>query len=137
MKMQKAYNTWTINIKYCVVFLIFTIIACTNHANIKHKGAYIDIEDKEIEVGALKKDATKHIYKVPILNSGDTPLEITEVLSSCYCASADMPKEPIQPGDTYQMEIVLDVSEMEIQDPFIREFYIKSNAVNGKELSSV
>ena len=102
MKMQKAYNTWTINIKYCVVFLIFTIIACTNHANIKHKGAYIDIEDKEIEVGALKKDATKHIYKVPILNSGDTPLEITEVLSSCYCASADMPKEPIQPGDTYQ-----------------------------------
>ena len=92
MKMQKAYNTWTINIKYCVVFLIFTIIACTNHANIKHKGAYIDIEDKEIEVGALKKDATKHIYKVPILNSGDTPLEITEVLSSCYCASADMPK---------------------------------------------
>lgn len=55
MKMQKAYNTWTINIKYCVVFLIFTIIACTNHANIKHKGAYIDIEDKEIEVGALKR----------------------------------------------------------------------------------
>ena len=85
MKMQKAYNTWTINIKYCVVFLIFTIIACTNHANIKHKGAYIDIENKEIEVGALK------------------------------------------------MEIVLDVSEMEVQNPFIREFYIKSNAVNGKE----
>ena len=107
--MQKAYNTWTINIKYCVVFLIFTIIACTNHANIKHKGAYIDIEDKEIEVGALKKDATKHIYKVPILNSGDTPLEITEVLSSCYCASADMPKEPITSNTNIILYLITEV----------------------------
>ena len=57
------------------------------------------------------------------------------MLSSCYCAEAEKPKLPIQPGNTYNMNVVLDVSEMSLQDPFVREFYVKSNAVNGKEIT--
>ena len=52
-----------------------------------------------------------------------------------FRSEAEMPKQPIQPGDTYDMKVVLDVSEMSLQDPFVREFYVKSNAVNGKEIT--
>lgn len=125
------------SIKSFLFSLLIVVLACScsTHAKINHKGAYIEIPEKEIKIGAIKKDAMKHIYQVAITNSGDAPLVITEVLSSCYCAEAEMPKQPIQPGDTYDMKVVLDVSEMSLQDPFVREFYVKSNAVNGKEIT--
>lgn len=81
----------------------------------------------------MKKDSEKHVYFIPIVNSGDAPLVISEISSSCYCAEAELPHEPIKPGDTYQLKVILDVSEMALQDPFIREFYVKSNATNSKE----
>lgn len=121
------------NTKWIFSFVILAIVSCSTQSKIKHKGAYIEIPNKEVTLGALKKDSQKHIYYVPIVNSGDAPLLVSEISSSCYCAEAEKPKNPIQPGDTYQLKLVLDVSEMSLQDPFIREFYIISNAANSKE----
>lgn len=133
MKMQKAFNILKSNALWLFFFVYAIVISCSTPSKIKHKGAYIEIPTKEVSVGALKKDTEKHVYYVTIVNSGDTPLLISEITSSCYCAEAELPHEPIQPGDTYQLKVVLDVSEMALQNPFIREFYIESNATNSKE----
>lgn len=136
MKMQRVLIKITTNIRdYACWALLLVFFACSSQTAIKHKGAFIEISKKEIEVGAIKKNSTKHIYEVTVTNSGDAPLVIYKVESSCYCAEAKEPTAPILPGKTFKMEIILDVSEMALQSPFIREFYVKSNAVNGKELT--
>jgi len=135
MKMQKVYSTQMRCKHLFACLLVLVMMACSSHTAIKHKGAYIEVQNREVSVGAIKKDATKHNYEVSITNTGDAPLVISEILSSCYCATAEMPQEAIEPGDSYRMKIVLDVSEMALQDPFVREFYIKSNATNEKDLT--
>ena len=67
MKMQKVFSRIRMSsIKSFLFSLLIVVLACScsTHAKIKHKGAYIEIPEKEIKIGAIKKDAMKHIYQV-------------------------------------------------------------------------
>lgn len=122
-------------INFYIVVLISVFAACGNSVTAQKKGAFIEVNDTVIHVGVLHKDTVKHEYLVLISNIGDQPLEIKDVVSSCFCAEAVKPKNPIAPGDTYPMKVILDTSKMSLQEYFIREFRILSNAINRKEIT--
>ncbi|NME72199.1 DUF1573 domain-containing protein [Flammeovirga aprica] len=62
-------------------------------------GPVITFEEKTYEFGDIHQgDVVEHTFKFS--NTGDTPLVITNVTTTCGCTAPKWPKEPIQPGDS-------------------------------------
>ena len=89
--------------------------------------ARVVIDKKEIDVGAVRKDSLDRNYTVMLRNSGDAPLKITDVSTSCFCTLVDYPKEKILPGDSAMLNITLQTKEMSYAQIFIREIYVETN----------
>lgn len=89
--------------------------------------ARIVIDKKEIDVGAVRKDSLDRNYTVMLRNSGDAPLKIKDVSTSCFCTLVDYPKEIILPGDSAMINITLQTKEMSLAQIFIREIYVETN----------
>jgi hypothetical protein len=45
------------------------------------------------------------VAEVTVTNTGDGLLVITDVITSCGCATADYPKEPIRPGEEKNIRV--------------------------------
>lgn len=89
--------------------------------------ARVVIDKKEIDVGAVRKDSLDRNYTVMLRNSGDAPLKIKDVSTSCFCTLVDYPKEIILPGDSAMINITLQTKEMSLAQIFIREIYVETN----------
>jgi len=63
------------------------------------------VEESEHEFGkVIEGDEVAHTFVVS--NSGDAPLEITKVRTSCGCTVADYTETPIDPGTTGTIDVV-------------------------------
>ncbi|KXX67878.1 DUF1573 domain-containing protein [Flammeovirga sp. SJP92] len=61
-------------------------------------GPVLTFEEKTYEFGDIHQgDVVEHTFKFS--NTGDAPLVITNVTTTCGCTAPNWPKEPIQPGD--------------------------------------
>ncbi|MBD0403394.1 MULTISPECIES: DUF1573 domain-containing protein [unclassified Flammeovirga] len=61
-------------------------------------GPVITFEEKTYEFGDIHQgDVVEHTFKFS--NTGDAPLVITNVTTTCGCTAPNWPKEPIKPGD--------------------------------------
>lgn len=62
-------------------------------------------QEESFDFGNIKQDSeNKHIFK--FTNTGDKPLIIESAHGSCGCTVPKYPKEPIQPGETGEIEVV-------------------------------
>jgi hypothetical protein len=79
------------------LFLIITILlfSCNNYTT--SNNAKINFPNTEHDFGLLeyKKGAE---FEIEFKNSGDTPLVIQNVKTSCGCTIPKWPKKPIKPG---------------------------------------
>lgn len=60
-----------------------------------------------------------------VTNTGDSPLLLNEVKTSCACTVAEWPQKPIEPGQTAQIMAVFDAKAL---GTFYKEIEIHSNA---------
>lgn len=60
--------------------------------------ALIDIADSEHDFGRVAEKGKKVSYDFTFRNTGDCPLVITRVASSCKCVDAGYTKRPVPPG---------------------------------------
>ena len=78
------------------------------------------------EFGDVKRGPVAcHTYE--FTNTGNAPINITDVTPSCGCTNVDWVKTPILPGKKGTISLCL--KTLEQNGPFNKEVYIRSNAV--------
>jgi len=92
--------------------------------NAQDKVAKIEFESETIDYGTIEKGANGvRVFKFK--NTGDAPLIITKVKSSCGCTVPKKPEEPIMPGMTGEIEVKYDTKRVM---PIRKTITVTSNA---------
>jgi hypothetical protein len=111
--------------KKTVALLAFAFISSFGFAQ---NGPKIEFKAKDntIDYGTTTKNKDNGIRTFEFTNTGDAPLIITNVLSTCGCTVPTKPEAPIMPGKTGKIEIKYNMSP----GPIRKTITVESNAVN-------
>ncbi|MCK0110324.1 DUF1573 domain-containing protein [Flavobacteriaceae bacterium S0825] len=93
------------------------------------KVAKIKFKTETIDYGTIEKGADG-VRVFEFTNTGDAPLVITKVKSTCGCTVPKKPEAPIMPGDTGEIEVKYDTKRLGV---IMKTILVTSNA----ETSSV
>lgn len=100
-----------------IAFLIVQIQA-------QQKSPKIEFESTVIDYGTIEKGADGiRVFK--FTNTGNTPLIITKVKSSCGCTVPKKPEKPILPGNTGEIQVKYDTNRVM---PIRKTITVTSNA---------
>jgi hypothetical protein len=83
-------------------------------------------KDNTIDYGTVSKKSDNGIRSFEFTNTGDAPLIITNVLSTCGCTVPTKPEAPIMPGKTGKISIKYNMTP----GPIRKTITVESNAVN-------
>lgn len=90
----------------------------------QEKTAKIEFKTIEIDYGTIEKGADG-VRTFEFTNTGDAPLIISNVKSSCGCTVPSWPKSPIMPGDTGEIKVKYDTNRV---NPIRKTITVTSNA---------
>jgi hypothetical protein len=79
-----------------------------------------------IDYGKVSKDSDDGIRSFEFRNTGDAPLIITNVQSTCGCTVPSKPTEPIMPGKTGKIDVKYNMNP----GPIRKTITVECNAVN-------
>ena len=83
-------------------------------------------KDNTIDYGTVTKEADNGLRTFEFKNTGNEPLIITNVQSTCGCTVPTKPTEPIMPGKTGKIDVKYNMSP----GPIRKTITVESNAVN-------
>ena len=83
-------------------------------------------KDNTIDYGTTTKNKDTGVRSLEFTNTGDAPLIITDVLSTCGCTIPTKPEAPIMPGKSGKIEIKYSMN----LGPIRKTITVESNAVN-------
>jgi hypothetical protein len=86
--------------------------------------AKIEFTSDTIDYGTIEKGADG-VRVFTFKNTGDAPLIISRVKSSCGCTVPKKPEEPIMPGKTGEIKVKYDTNRVM---PFRKTITVTSNA---------
>jgi len=111
-------------------YLLITALLI-NAAIFAQSGAKIVFKDKDntIDYGTVNKEDDSGLRVFEFTNTGDAPLIITNVQSTCGCTVPSKPTEPILPGKTGKIEVKYNMHT----GPIRKTITVESNAVNVEE----
>jgi len=84
------------------------------------------VKNNTIDYGIISKKKDNGLRYFEFTNTGDAPLIITNVLSTCKCIVSNKPSESILPGKTGKIDIRYNMTP----GPIRKTITIESNAVN-------
>ena len=87
-------------------------------------GAKIEFKEEVIDYGTIQKGADG-IRKFQFTNTGNEPLIISRVYSSCGCTIPKKPEDPILPGKDGEIEVKYDTKRV---GPIRKTISVYSNA---------
>ena len=106
------------------LFTILFIGLLSFSVNAQDKVAKIEFESETIDYGTIEKGADGiRVFK--FTNTGNAPLIITKVKSSCGCTVPKKPEAPIMPGMTGEIEVKYDTNRVM---PIRKTITVTSNA---------
>ena len=99
-----------------------------NVAIFAQTGAKIEFKDKEntIDYGKVTKESDSGIRSFEFTNTGDAPLKIINVQSTCGCTVPSKPTEDIMPGKTGKIDVKYNMNP----GPIRKTITVETNAVN-------
>ena len=104
------------------IFLLFAFFTFQFHA--QEKTAKIEFETTVIDYGTIEKGADGvRVFKFK--NTGNAPLIVTSVKSSCGCTVPKKPEAPVLPGETGEIEVKYDTKRV---NPIRKTITVTSNA---------
>ncbi|WP_340074680.1 DUF1573 domain-containing protein [Leptobacterium sp. I13] len=106
------------------VILVFFALASIAVLNAQEKVAKIEFKETTIDYGQIEK-GSNGIRIFEFTNTGNTPLVISSVASSCGCTIPKKPEEPIQPGKSSTIEVKYDTNRV---GPIRKTISVTSNA---------
>ncbi|WP_203257869.1 DUF1573 domain-containing protein [Hyunsoonleella ulvae] len=92
--------------------------------NAQEKVAKIEFKETTIDYGTIEKGADG-VRIFEFTNTGNAPLIISKVSSSCGCTIPKKPEDPIMPGKTGQIEVKYDTNRV---NPIRKTITVMSNA---------
>lgn len=104
--------------------LIFTLLFVTGFAVQAQDMAKIEFKTEVIDYGDVKR-GSDGVRIFEFTNTGNAPLVITEVNSTCGCTIPKRPENPISPGDTGEIQVKYDT---QILGPIRKTITVYSNA---------
>ena len=105
-------------------------IASTNAQ--EPQGADIEFSTKLIDLGTLTTDDDPQVVRVAFRNTGDVPLVVTEVRTSCSCTTVRHERRSIAPGDSGTLTITMNPASAP-QGSFYRVLQVYSTAISGTQ----
>ena len=116
-----------------ILMLLGIIIININALAQTNLNAVIEFEESTIDYGTIEKGADGvRVFK--FVNSGNTPLVISNVKASCGCTIPKKPNKPILPGASGEIEVKYDTRRVM---PFKKTISVSSNAVNSTVLLTI
>lgn len=128
--MQKALTMRTFNYLSTLLLALVCALSCAGQQQAAKGKGHLEAVQKELQVGVVRKTPAVSTYWFELANTGKGPLTITDVRTSCYCTTVEWEKKPLRPQKKTRLKVVLDTSDMEPAELFVREIYIKSDADN-------
>lgn len=109
------------------LLLLFAFVA-VNAVSFAQSGAKIEFlnKDNTIDYGTVSKESDSGIRTFEFKNTGDAPLIITNVQSTCGCTVPSKPTEPILPGKIGKIEVKYNMNP----GPIRKTITVESNAIN-------
>ena len=108
--------------------LLLCAFFAMNVAGFAQVGAKIEFlnKDNTVDFGTVSKETDSGIRTFEFRNTGDAPLIITNVQSTCGCTVPTKPTEPILPGMTGKIDVKYNMNP----GPIRKTITVESNAVN-------
>ena len=108
--------------KKTFIFLLFAFFTFQLYS--QEKTAKIEFETTVIDYGTIEKGADGvRVFKFK--NTGNAPLVVTSVKSSCGCTVPKKPEAPVMPGETGEIEVKYDTKRV---NPIRKTITVTSNA---------
>lgn len=109
-------------------FLGLVAMLLVTAASFAQKGPQIKFkaENNTIDYGTVKKGTDSGLRVFEFTNTGDQPLIITNVRSTCGCTVPSKPQAPIMPGKSEKIEVKYNMSPGKIS----KVITVESNATN-------
>lgn len=93
-------------------------------------GADIEFQTKVVDLGTLFRDDEVQIVRLSYTNTGDLPLVVTEVTTSCSCTRVSYERRKVLPGERGVLSIAFDPSKAP-EGSLYRVLKVYSTAVGG------
>lgn len=108
--------------KKTFIFLLLAFFTFQLYA--QEKTPKIEFETTVIDYGTIEKGADGvRVFKFK--NTGNAPLVVTSVKSSCGCTVPKKPEAPVLPGETGEIEVKYDTKRV---NPIRKTITVTSNA---------
>ena len=108
--------------KHLITILFIGLLSFS--VNAQEKVAKIDFKADTIDYGTVEKGADG-VRVFEFTNTGDAPLIVSKVSSSCGCTVPKWSKEPILPGKTGEIQVKYDTNRV---NPIRKTITVISNA---------
>lgn len=92
----------------------------------------LEFKIMEHDFGTVSEQGRKVSYDYVFTNTGDCPLVITRVITSCKCVSTNYTKKPIPPGGHGMVTVTYDPKKQ--QGVFYKAVQVFSNAPEGMHI---
>src|SRR5512135_3339927 len=94
-------------------------------AGCQPQGPRVEISPAERDLGQTKQVHLETSYTVR--NSGNAPLKINKVYTSCDCTKASVDREVIPPGETAQLKVTMDPALLNLYGKIRRDIIVETN----------
>ena len=113
---------------FCAMKKIFTVMVAAFVSLAAFAQGHATYKEKEHDFGYIKeaKGAVSHTFELK--NTGDKPLVIMQVVTSCGCTRPEFPTKPIKPGKKGKIKVTF--SPIGRPGPFRKEIRVKTNGRN-------
>ena len=105
------------------LLLIFSLFLALNTQE-QTKGPAIEFTSQVVDYGEIEK-GSNGIRIFEFINSGNQPLVISKVYSSCGCTITKKPEAPIAPGEKGEIQVKYDTNRV---GPIRKTITVNSNA---------
>ncbi len=109
-----------------LIVLASFLVSTLNYAQAKIE---FKAKDNTIDYGTVSKETDNGIRTFEFTNTGNAPLIISNVQSTCGCTVPTKPTEPIQPGQTGKIDVKYNMNP----GPIRKTITVECNAVNIDE----
>lgn len=114
-----------------IVLLFVGLLALTVKA--QDKSAEIEFKSETIDYGEIAK-GSDGVRIFEFTNTGDAPLVISDVKSSCGCTIPKKPDAPILPGKTGEIQVKYDTNRV---GPIRKAITVTSNAATPTKVLKI
>ena len=111
--------------------LLLALLSVVSATAQEPKGADIEFQTTVVDFGSIEQDGGKQLMRLSFTNTGDVPLVVTEVRTSCSCMSVK-----IEPSERGVLTITLDPAKA-LKGQYYRVMQVFSTAKSGTKRITV